>query len=67
MAGAETLADFVRVASEEAFPLGAGGGGVCLVVAADAAVLAAVRAGLPSHLREIEFDLLERGHRFEYC
>jgi hypothetical protein len=26
-----------------------------------------VRAGLPSHLREIEFDLLERGHRFEHC
>jgi hypothetical protein len=67
MAGAEALADFVRVAGGESFPLGAGGGGSCLVVAADAAVLAAVRAGLPSSLREIEFDLLERGHRFEHC
>ena len=67
MAGAEALADFVRVAGGEAFPLGAGGGGSCLVVAADPAVLSAVRDGLPAGLREIEFALLERGHRFEHC
>ena len=24
-------------------------------------------AGLPSSLHEIEFDLLEHGHRFEHC
>ena len=67
MAGAHALADFVRKAGGEAFPLGAGGGGSCLVVAADPAVLSTVRDGLPAGLREIEFDLLERGHRFEHC
>ena len=67
MAGSDTLAAFVRIAGGEVFPLGAGGGGSCLVVAADPAVLSAVRDGLPSDLREIEFDLLERGHRFEHC
>ena len=67
MAGADELADFVREAGGEAFPLGAGGGGSCLVAAADPAVLSTVRQGLPAGLREIEFDLLERGHRFEHC
>jgi hypothetical protein len=26
-----------------------------------------VREGLAEGLREIEFELLERGHRFEHC
>ena len=67
MAGAEALAEFVRLAGGEAFPLGAGGGGSCLVVAPDPAVLSIVREGLAEGLREIEFELLERGHRFEHC
>jgi hypothetical protein len=30
-------------------------------------VLSTVREGLAEGLREIEFELLERGHRFEHC
>ena len=67
MAGAEALAARVSELDAEAFPLGAGGGGSCLVVSGDPRRLDDLRAELPADLREIDFRLLDRGHHFEHC
>lgn len=67
MAGAEALAARASELGAEAFPLGAGGGGSCLVVAHDPKALGDLRDELPDGLREIPFRLLERGHHFEHC
>ena len=67
MAGAEALAARASEVGAEAFPLGAGGGGSCLVVSGDPRRLDGLRAELPGDLSEIPFRLLDRGHHFEHC
>ena len=67
MAGAEQLAAMSTEAAAEAFPLGAGGGGSCLVASTDPSNLDRVRDALPGGLHEIPFKLKAHGHRFEHC
>jgi D-glycero-alpha-D-manno-heptose-7-phosphate kinase len=65
MAGADALVDLAAARGAEAFPLGAGGGGSCLVFGADPGVVERVRD--VSGLDEIPFRLVERGHALVNC
>ena len=67
MAGAGELGALAAGAGAESFPLGAGGGGSCMVASADPGALERGRQALPGELREIDFRLLPRGHDFEHC
>ena len=65
MAGAEELTELAASREAEAFPLGAGGGGACLVFAPDPEVARRMREDAP--MEEIPFALLERGHALVNC
>ena len=66
IAGAEGLVDVAAEHGAEAFPLGAGGGGSCVVFAADPGALERVRRAA-GDVDEIPFRLLDRGHELVNC
>ena len=65
MDGAEEIRRFAEAKDCSIFPLGAGGGGAVLVVAAEPNALKALQADLETVYRAVPFQVMEKGHELE--
>jgi len=63
MDGAEEIHGFAEAKGCAVFPLGAGGGGAVLIVAAEPDALKALQVDLDSAYRAVPFRIMEKGHK----